>query len=79
MLPYKVCGYWTFLVKEEDGYTVLVPDLRGCVTVGDTVAEAVRNAREAISLWVETAQECGDPVPPPSPLVKARDKARKLL
>jgi predicted RNase H-like HicB family nuclease len=34
------------------GYTGRVPELPGCVTEGDTLAEAKRMAREAIGLWL---------------------------
>lgn len=49
--------------KEVGGYTVEVPSLPGCVTEGDTVEEALANAREAIDLYVETRRELGLDVP----------------
>jgi predicted RNase H-like HicB family nuclease len=39
--------------SEEGGYTALVPALPGCVSEGDTVEEAMENAREAIELYLE--------------------------
>ena len=36
----------------EGGYTVTVPALPGCITEGDTLDEAIANAREAIALHV---------------------------
>lgn len=35
---------------EEGGFTVLVPSLPGVVTQGETVDEALENARDAIGL-----------------------------
>jgi predicted RNase H-like HicB family nuclease len=32
---------------------------------GDTHESALANANEAIQLWIDTAQEFGDPVPEP--------------
>lgn len=62
----KYKGYKVVLVRErEGGYTALVPDLPGCVTVGETRKEARRNAREAMELWLETARAFGDPIPEP--------------
>lgn len=52
-----------FLPSEEGGYTVEVPALEGCVTEGDTFEEAERNAREAISLYVESLRARGLPIP----------------
>lgn len=43
--------------SEDGGYTVLVPSLPGCITEGDTVEEALRNAREAIELYLEPASD----------------------
>jgi antitoxin HicB len=46
-------------------YVVTVPELPGCKTHGKTYEEAIKNAREVISLWIEDAQKAGEPVPPP--------------
>ena len=45
---------------------VTVPDLPGCFSAGDTLAEALVNAREAIALYVEDVLESAEPVPEPS-------------
>ena len=41
---------------EVGGYTVEVPDLPGCITEGDDLAEAKRMTREAIELWLSVAE-----------------------
>jgi antitoxin HicB len=48
---------------EEGGYTVRVPALPGCITEGDTLEEALDNARDAIQLYIEDLEACGEPVP----------------
>lgn len=59
-----------FLPAEEGGYTVEFPQLPGCVSEGDTFEEAMTNAREALSGWLETAQAHGWSVPGgPEPVV----------
>ena len=56
--------YTVILEQEEDGgYVVSVPALPGCVSQGDTRAEALKNIREAIQLYVEDCRDAGDPVP----------------
>jgi predicted RNase H-like HicB family nuclease len=45
------------------GYTVLFPALPGCITEGDTLEDALANAREAIALHVEGLIADGEPVP----------------
>jgi predicted RNase H-like HicB family nuclease len=42
---------------EQHAFGVVVPDLPGCFSAGDTLAEALANAREAIELHVSTLLE----------------------
>ncbi|MGQ9628489.1 MAG: type II toxin-antitoxin system HicB family antitoxin [Anaerolineae bacterium] len=49
---------------EEGGYTVTVPALPGCVTQGDTIAESLANAKEAIEVYLESLALDGEPFPP---------------
>ena len=46
-------------------FGVAVPDLPGCFSAGDTLDEAIDNAREAIDLWLETVIDDGGAVPEP--------------
>lgn len=48
---------------EDGGYVVRVPVLHGCHTQGDTLEEALQNAREAIGLYLEDLEACGEPIP----------------
>jgi predicted RNase H-like HicB family nuclease len=60
----NVLNYRILLRKEpEGGYTVIVPSLPGCVTYGDTVEKAIRMAKEAIELYIESLKEHGEEVP----------------
>jgi predicted RNase H-like HicB family nuclease len=56
-----------YLVLIETGPTsfgAYVPDLPGCVAVGDTVDEVKALIREAIELHIEDLHSRGEPVPP---------------
>jgi predicted RNase H-like HicB family nuclease len=56
--------YTVILEQEPDGgYVASVPALPGCVSEGDTRAEALTNIREAIELYIEDCRDAGDPVP----------------
>ena len=44
---------------EEGGFVVSFPDLPGCLTIGDTVEEAIKNAEDAKYAWLEAAMEDG--------------------
>jgi len=54
----RILNYRILLRKEpEGGYTVTVPSLEGCVTHGENIDDSIKNAREAIELFVETLKE----------------------
>lgn len=53
---------------EQGGYVVTVPDLPGCVTEGDTLAEAIRMGQDAASGWVLTELEEGNHAPAATPI-----------
>lgn len=57
-------SYRVLLREEpEGGYTVTVPSLPGCITYGETVADAIAMAREAIELYIESLVAHGEPIP----------------
>ena len=62
-LTYPACFYKD---EESDAYAVIVPDLPGCATGGDTLADAILMGVDAASGWVLTELEAGRPVPPSS-------------
>jgi predicted RNase H-like HicB family nuclease len=43
--------------QKEGGYTIISPELRGCVTDGKTIDEARENFKEAAALMLEDRQE----------------------
>lgn len=46
------------LYPGEDGYWVVeCPSLPGCISQGETKAEAIANIREAIALYIEALEE----------------------
>ncbi|HEX7984470.1 MAG TPA: type II toxin-antitoxin system HicB family antitoxin, partial [Duganella sp.] len=66
-----------YLIAIEPGdathaFGVVVPDLPGCFSAGDTLEDAIQNAREAIELWLETTIEDGGEVPSPLPASQHR-------
>jgi len=38
---------------DEDGFFAYVPSMKGCVSQGDTLEEALANIKEAIELYLE--------------------------
>jgi predicted RNase H-like HicB family nuclease len=62
MNRYEIIIYWS---NEDDAFIAEVPELAGCMAHGNSYEEALANAKEAIHLWIDTAEEFGDPVPTP--------------
>ena len=58
--------YRVLIEQDEDGVFVAeVPSLPGCISQGETRAEALKNIREAIGVYLESLEAHGEPVPPP--------------
>ena len=53
-------------------YGVVVPDLLGCFSAGDTLDEAIAAAEEAAAAWIDATLDQGLPVPAPSPVEAMR-------
>jgi len=56
----------TFYPENEGGYTVMIQDLEGCISEGDTLEEAMENILDAKKAWLETAGKYDDFIPLPS-------------
>jgi predicted RNase H-like HicB family nuclease len=56
--------YAVVVEREQDGrYSVYVPDLPGCASMGDTRRQALTNVREAIACYLEGLRKIGRRVP----------------
>ncbi len=56
-------------LSEENGggWIATVPDLPGCMSDGESDAQALANVHDAISAWIAQAQAMGRPIPRPEP------------
>lgn len=63
-LPYSIL---TKKISDEDGeyYFASVEELDGCMTTGETLAEAYENIVEAMEVWIETKLEANEEIPLP--------------
>jgi predicted RNase H-like HicB family nuclease len=57
--------YLVILEQGETSFGAYVPDLPGCVAVGETKDETMQLIREAIELHIESLRENGEEVPMP--------------
>jgi len=61
-----VMRYMVVVERGETSWGAHVPDLPGCVAVGETREEVLQLIREAIELHIDGLKEDGLPVPTPS-------------
>ncbi|MCL2481071.1 MAG: type II toxin-antitoxin system HicB family antitoxin [Spirochaetaceae bacterium] len=64
--------YPAVFYEGEGGYAVEVPDLPGCATGGNTLADAILMGVDAASGWVLTELEDGKPIPKASSIKKIK-------
>jgi predicted RNase H-like HicB family nuclease len=56
------------LGTESVAFGVVIPDLPGCFSAGDTLDEAMVGAEEAAAAWIDATIDAGYPVPAPTSL-----------
>ena len=55
--------YVVIFEKGENSYGAYVPDLPGCIAVGETLEEVRALITEAIAFHIEALQDAGEPLP----------------
>ena len=55
-----------FHPNDDSSYTVIFPDLQGCITEGKSLGEAMKMAQSAVSQWLEYSKEKKLEIPQPS-------------
>lgn len=71
--------YIVIYEKGEDSYGAYVPDLPGCIAVGETLEEVQKLIAEAIEFHIEGLQEAGYDVPQPSLTVPDESRRESTL
>jgi predicted RNase H-like HicB family nuclease len=56
--------YLVVVEKGGSSFGAYVPDLPGCVAVGETRREVLKLIREGIALHIEALRDAGEPIPP---------------
>ena len=62
MFKYEIILYWS---DKDNAFVAEVPELPGCAAHGPDYAAALASVNDAMALWIETANEFGDPIPTP--------------
>jgi predicted RNase H-like HicB family nuclease len=52
-----------FTPEKEGGFCVLFPNLPGCVTCGDTIADAIEMGQDALAMWLCDAEDKNEAIP----------------
>jgi predicted RNase H-like HicB family nuclease len=69
--------YAIVIERGDASYGAYVPDLPGCVAVGETQEEAVKLIHEAIEAHLELLREEGEPVPEPRSTAEYAEVAQR--
>src|SRR5258706_14580242 len=64
-LPYSIT-LTPVSLEDVGGWLALIPQLKDCISDGDTKEEALHNIEEAKELWLEGALEDDIPIPEPT-------------
>ncbi len=65
---YLNLNYPITFYPEEGGYTIIIQDLPGCISTGETLTEAMDNILDAKEQWLKTAIQFQDDIPLPTEL-----------
>ncbi|MDR0935803.1 MAG: type II toxin-antitoxin system HicB family antitoxin [Oscillospiraceae bacterium] len=65
--------YPAIFIPTKEGYAVEFPDLFGCQTCGDTLAEALEMAEDALEMCLYFYEQDGNEIPPPSQNLKVSE------
>lgn len=66
---------------EDDGINIYFPDLPGCLSCADTTKEALKNAQDALGLYMTYYEDEGLEIPEPTPLeeIKCKENEKPIL
>ena len=63
---------------ETHAFGVVVPDLPGCFSAGDSLDEALINAEEAVTAWIDAMLDDDQPIPQPSTVDMLRAQSPEM-
>lgn len=65
--------------QSENGISILFPDLPGCLPCAETMEDAVKNAKEAMTLHLYGMEEDSEEIPEPTQFAKLRTGENQTL
>ncbi|AZV56064.1 type II toxin-antitoxin system HicB family antitoxin [Clostridium sp. AWRP] len=64
---------------DDGGYTVSFPDLKGCITEGDDLNEALKMAKDALELFLWNMEDENEEIPESTPPEKIEAKTGSFV
>ena len=66
--PFESYAHVVSPLSEEEGggFLITFPDLPGCMSDGETAADAIAHGRDAFESWVSARTDAGKPIPDPA-------------
>lgn len=64
---------------EEGSYTVVFPDLPGCITEGKSLENAIYMASDALRVWLTCTAEASEEIPPASEFRKIQTEGDEFV
>jgi antitoxin HicB len=61
-------------IEDGGGFLITFPDLPGCMSDGETIAEVIENGRDAFGAWISAQTDMGRPIPEPSRHIPEKTK-----
>ncbi len=68
-----------FEPSSEGGYGVYFPDVSGCMSYGNTLTEAQKNAEEALGLHIYGLEQDGDIIPEATDALPSEDEIKGCI
>ena len=65
--------------SEEGGFTVSVPDVEGCFTEGETLADAMFMAQDALAMMLVYYEDHERPIPVATPIEEVKAPSKSLV
>ena len=65
--------------EKEGGYSIFFPDLPGCLTCGDDIADGLYMANDALALWMCYLEDEKSQIPEPSAIDAVKHKKKSFV
>ncbi|MCL2627932.1 MAG: type II toxin-antitoxin system HicB family antitoxin [Oscillospiraceae bacterium] len=65
--------------EEDGGFSIYFPDIEGCYTQAEDIAEGIENAADALCLMLYDMEKQGKPMPKPSKIKDIRANENDII